>query len=41
MESVFVNGTFKSWVFRLRAKVDTFNVSSEAYLSPLCQGKKI
>ncbi|VDN97194.1 unnamed protein product [Rodentolepis nana] len=28
MENVFVNATFKSWVFRLRAKVDTFNDES-------------
>ena len=27
MDSVFVNATFKSWILRLRAKVDTFNVS--------------
>ncbi|KAM7537813.1 hypothetical protein Aperf_G00000060350 [Anoplocephala perfoliata] len=28
MENVFVNATFKSWIFRLRAKVDTFNDES-------------
>lgn len=27
MDSVFVDAIFKSWIFRLRAKVDTFNVS--------------
>ncbi|VDM30217.1 unnamed protein product [Hydatigera taeniaeformis] len=28
MENVFVNAIFKSWIFRLRAKVDTFNDES-------------
>ncbi|KAH9282620.1 Replication protein A 70 kDa DNA-binding subunit [Echinococcus granulosus] len=28
MDNVFVNAIFKSWIFRLRAKVDTFNDES-------------
>ncbi len=28
LDNVFVNSTFNSWVFRLRAKIDNFNVSS-------------